>query len=56
MQTTHWLIGGLLVGVLGILWLIGKARYWAERSQRELEQVDRSKLREWDDKDDDWPQ
>ena len=52
MATSHWVIGGLLVGVIGIIWLVGQARYWAERSRRELSQVDKSKLKEWDDEDD----
>jgi len=46
-----WIILALIAGV--IVYTIAKVRQYMRESDRQWEQVDKSKLREWDD-DDDW--
>lgn len=45
----------VLVIVAGVIvYVVAKVRHYAKRSREQWQQVDKSKLREWDD-DDDWP-
>lgn len=37
-----------------ILWVISKVLFYARKSEEQWQRVDKSKLREWDDDDDEW--
>ena len=44
-----WIL--LLIAVV-ILYVLSKVRYYMKKSEEQWEQVDKSKLREWEDEDD----
>ena len=42
----------LLLIAIVIVWVLSKVRFYMKKSDRQWQQVDKSKLREWDDEDD----
>ena len=41
----------LLLIAIVILWVLSKIRYYMKKSEQQWQQVDKSKLREWEDDD-----
>lgn len=51
MSDGFWIVAAMIVCV--IVYAAAKVRHYARRSREQWQQVDRSKLREWED-DNDW--
>lgn len=42
----------LILIAIVVVWVLSKVRYYMRKSDEQWQQVDKSKLREWDDEDD----
>ncbi len=47
-----WFVLAIIAGV--VVYTLAKVTGYMRKSEQQWEEVDKSKLREWDDEDDDW--
>ena len=51
MTEGFWLVAAIIVLVL--VWVLSKVRYYMKKSEQQWQDVDKTKLREWEE-DEDW--
>ena len=52
MQDGLWIVLAIIAGV--IVYTLAKVLGYVRKSEQQWEEVDKSKLKEWDDEDDEW--